>query len=361
MKPTYFSIVLPTRNRPELALRVIKHTLKQTFPNYELIVIDNATNEGNKLDLSIVKDSRIKYLRTGNLTMQDNWQYGFDNSEGEYIFMIEDKLLLNIYLLERAHKIIQEEQVDILTWGTAACKTEFDPELFKNTNTTWRKIPAEAIINDGINCEIESYHKIAPRCLNSVFSRKTAEKAQSRVGRLFRTVSPDYSCGALTLVYCSEIINVHANLAFVLPGASNGEQSATDAGAALKFMESSGVEVGKFFSVVPIKWPVINNIIYADLLHFWISTGTIQNVEINQGNYIAMLLKEIIFRRKNRIQISNYTNEIKSYFRCLKSTDKLNILLDLFKKFRSGWPNRFVGMRKNGLDFIYAVRVLVGL
>jgi glycosyltransferase involved in cell wall biosynthesis len=360
MKTSYFSIILPTRNRPELALRVIKHTLKQTFANYELVIIDNATDDGNKLDLSDVNDPRIKYLRTGNLTMQDNWQFGFDNSEGEYIFMIEDKLLLNINLLERAQKIIQDEHADILTWGTATCKTEFDAELFNTANATWSKISAEAVIADGLNCEIESYHKIAPRCLNSVFSRKSAEKAQSRVGRLFRTVSPDYSCGAITLAFSTYIINIHANLAFVLPGASNGEQSATDAEAALKFMESSGVEIGKFFSIVPIKWPVINNIIYADLLHFWISTGTIQNVEINKGNYIAMLLKEIIFRRKRGIQTSNYIKEIRYYFSSFKGIDKLNIFIHLCKKFRSGWPNRFSGMRKNGLDFIFVMRVLVG-
>ena len=70
----FFSIVLPTKDRPDLINSFIKCTLNQTFHDFELIICDNSSNELTQQAISQFDDNRIVNLRTGNLKMSENWR-----------------------------------------------------------------------------------------------------------------------------------------------------------------------------------------------------------------------------------------------------------------------------------------------
>ena len=48
MAKPFFSIVIPTKNRPELLRDAIRSVLLQNFDDYELIVSDNFNDERTK-------------------------------------------------------------------------------------------------------------------------------------------------------------------------------------------------------------------------------------------------------------------------------------------------------------------------
>ncbi|MBU1045149.1 MAG: glycosyltransferase [Candidatus Omnitrophica bacterium] len=56
------SIILPTYNRAGLISRAVKSILDQTYPDFELIVIDDCSNDATASVISGFNDPRIKYI-----------------------------------------------------------------------------------------------------------------------------------------------------------------------------------------------------------------------------------------------------------------------------------------------------------
>lgn len=92
------SIVIPVYNREDLVLETIQSALDQTYPNFEIIVIDNASEDntlnkvlnifGNEEKLMIIKNDK-------NIGPVKNWIKGIELASGEYIkILFSDDLLL---------------------------------------------------------------------------------------------------------------------------------------------------------------------------------------------------------------------------------------------------------------------------
>lgn len=57
------SVVLPTYNRARLLRRAVKSVLDQTYPNFELIVVDDCSTDGTEGVVKGFQDDRIRYIR----------------------------------------------------------------------------------------------------------------------------------------------------------------------------------------------------------------------------------------------------------------------------------------------------------
>jgi glycosyltransferase involved in cell wall biosynthesis len=61
-KPTV-SIIVPTYNRSRLLARAVKSVLNQTYQNFELIIVDDASTDNTEEVVGSFNDERIKYVR----------------------------------------------------------------------------------------------------------------------------------------------------------------------------------------------------------------------------------------------------------------------------------------------------------
>ena len=94
------SIILPTYNGERFIRKAIQSVLRQSFSNWELLVIDDGstllTTSGSSLIKKIVddfsrKDKRIIYLKNKiNLGIQKSLNLGIKNAKGEYLARIDD-------------------------------------------------------------------------------------------------------------------------------------------------------------------------------------------------------------------------------------------------------------------------------
>jgi glycosyltransferase involved in cell wall biosynthesis len=84
------SIVIPTYNRADLIGKAIQSILDQTYNNWELIVVDNYSDDNTREVIDSFNDDRIVILsrpRTGSVAASRN--LGVANSNGEWIAFLD--------------------------------------------------------------------------------------------------------------------------------------------------------------------------------------------------------------------------------------------------------------------------------
>ena len=62
MELPFFTVVIPTYNRSKLLKGAIQSVLKQTYENFELIVVDDASTDNTKNIVKSFYDNRIRYM-----------------------------------------------------------------------------------------------------------------------------------------------------------------------------------------------------------------------------------------------------------------------------------------------------------
>lgn len=91
-RPPFFSVVIPTYNRPHLVSRAIASVQAQSFPEFELIVAD----DGSSLDYRgaiepFLADPRIKFIRApSNRGAGAARNLGISVARGEYVAFLDD-------------------------------------------------------------------------------------------------------------------------------------------------------------------------------------------------------------------------------------------------------------------------------
>ena len=66
MKKTLVSIIMPNYNNEKYLIRSIESIIKQSYLNWELLIIDNNSSDNSINILEKYKDKRIKIYKTNN-------------------------------------------------------------------------------------------------------------------------------------------------------------------------------------------------------------------------------------------------------------------------------------------------------
>ncbi len=103
-----FSIIIPTYNRASFIEKTIRSVLSQTYPNFEIIVIDDGSVDNTEEVVCAIEDKRITYHKKKNEERAKARNYGARLAQGEYInFLDSDDTLYPVHL-EEAFKLISE-------------------------------------------------------------------------------------------------------------------------------------------------------------------------------------------------------------------------------------------------------------
>ena len=117
IKNPLVSIILPTYKRVKKLKRAIDSVVAQTYINWELIIIDNNSNDGTKELIYSYNDSKIKLIfirNMGNIAKSRN--LGIKKSKGKYLALLDsddiwnsEKLQICIKALNNKTKIVYHD------------------------------------------------------------------------------------------------------------------------------------------------------------------------------------------------------------------------------------------------------------
>jgi glycosyltransferase involved in cell wall biosynthesis len=83
------SIIMPTYNRADTVLRALASVRAQTFPDWELHIIDDGSTDGSRRMLAAERDPRIKVHLEDHRGVADARNKGLAESTGDYVAFLD--------------------------------------------------------------------------------------------------------------------------------------------------------------------------------------------------------------------------------------------------------------------------------
>lgn len=142
-----FSIIVPVYNTVKELERCVNSVLKQSYRNFELILVDDGSTDGSEelCDLLATKDDRIICLHKKNGGVAQARNDGVNVSNGDYLlFLDSDDMWEDIKALNDIKHIIDNStNVDVICFGVEIC----------NEKNITEKIRCPKMIKDCANKE----------------------------------------------------------------------------------------------------------------------------------------------------------------------------------------------------------------
>lgn len=116
------SIVIPTRNRFQQLQRAVQSVLDQTMPCYEIIIIDDASDELEyKRIQKYVREIPIITLMRNDypLGVSTSRNLGIERCTGDFLLFLDDDDTLNDFMLEKSIRAIVNDDLDVVS-----CRSE---------------------------------------------------------------------------------------------------------------------------------------------------------------------------------------------------------------------------------------------
>lgn len=116
-----FSICVPVYNVESFLEECIQSVIKQTYKNYELILVDDGSTDfsGQICDEYALKDSRIKVVHKNNQGLLHTRRYAVEISTGDYCVFLDSDDYLELDALEKIANTICNHCCDCVVFGIA--------------------------------------------------------------------------------------------------------------------------------------------------------------------------------------------------------------------------------------------------
>ncbi len=294
-----FSVVLPTKNRSQLVGNAIQSVLQQSLGDFELILCDNDDTDATRRVVRSFHDPRIHYLRTGGLSMADNWEHAGRAARGEYLTVLEDKQVLRPWTLARLRQAIDRHSAPpVLTWHIDQIDDR-GPTLY--TRHVRRRdddvvVSSDEVLRTFVSRSRAEALAVLPRGINSCCRRAVVERIRrGPAGRLFLPVAPDCTSAFLLLAEADWTVQVRAGLALVGRACSTGQEFKAKTELGKQFLVESKVRPQDLYQEVPIKTAFLpTNLMWNDYLRLRRRLGgRLAAFGLDVSNYFREALSDI--------------------------------------------------------------------
>jgi glycosyltransferase involved in cell wall biosynthesis len=253
-----FSLVYPTRHRPEFVRQALRILEKQRYSNFDVIVCDNYVDETLSCE-QICRDSslaNLNYVRPPRpMGMVENWNHALQFATGDYVSYLTDKMFVLPDALGRIERAVDAAGgPEIVSWTSDA----FNPASFADyfgdgryyavpsslRSRAYRRFsPAKELGRRGravvARGEQTSSDYSRGKLVFGAYRRELVQRIVQRYASPFHNINPDYTSMVLGLSEARDAIELTAScVVSVNTDISNGMLCDTDDTAALRFLNS---------------------------------------------------------------------------------------------------------------------------
>jgi len=227
------SLIIPTRERAETLSYTLRTALADPYPDVEIIVSDNASQDETPSVVKRHDDIRLRYINPGNrLAMTQHFEFALAHASGEYACIIGDDDAVNRGgITALAAHIDHSRHLDAYTWpthvyiwphGTAPARiAQLWPRGLIGSD-----LDLHAMVRKAIRWGIFNYAPL-PHLYHSAVRVDVMNQVRARTGSYFKTTSPD--------VYTSFVLPAFAKTArnIAIPITTNGHSPKSNSGAVI--------------------------------------------------------------------------------------------------------------------------------
>ena len=196
-----FSIIIPCYNVEKYIENTVKSVLKQTFENFEILLINDGSTDNTLKILKKFDDKRIKILNQENKGVSSARNLGIKNAKGKYFLFLDGDDEIDENLLLEANNIFREKDVQMFYYGYSECLSEkknilkrYSYEKLDNKIFTSDKI-LEKFLNFNINQHVSSVILKRELSENTLFNQNliTGEDLDFQIRILLKKFNVFYS------------------------------------------------------------------------------------------------------------------------------------------------------------------------
>jgi glycosyltransferase involved in cell wall biosynthesis len=212
-----FSILVPTRQRPDTLLATLATLIWQTGDDYEIVVADNFGDDDVAAVITAAQQRhpRIRHIRSDRvLPMAENWERGLAACSGEYVSVLGDDDGFLPSTLDVVRKLIAVTEARVISW-------EVHTYWWPDTIVTWNKNKLYVSLGHNDVAWIQSRSALVqtyrdsvafgalPMIYNGFVHRDVINSVIDRFGAYFvpAFVSPDVASGIVNLVHTSRFLH----------------------------------------------------------------------------------------------------------------------------------------------------------
>ncbi|WP_396186008.1 glycosyltransferase family 2 protein [Flavobacterium sp.] len=104
------SVVIPCYNDKDYIQEAVQSVLNQTFQDFEIIIVDDGSNEATKKVLDKIKNEKLRILTQKNQGLSAARNNGIKASRAPYILLLDGDDTVDDSFLEKAFAVLEQNQ-----------------------------------------------------------------------------------------------------------------------------------------------------------------------------------------------------------------------------------------------------------
>ena len=207
-------IIIPTRNRVQLAINAINSVMPDLSPNVRVMVSDNSIDTAQVKTLcefcEKLGDANIIYRRPDQpLNLGEHWEWALQqalmDAEVTHVLFLTDRMVFKKNELMKIIAILKKYPEDVISYNHDAVFDDSNPiRLVRSswTGTLFQINSAELL---RLSAQMIFHHSL-PRMLNCAVPRHIFDSIQDQYGCIFDSIAPDFVFAYRCLDCCDKVL-----------------------------------------------------------------------------------------------------------------------------------------------------------
>ncbi len=209
------SLVIPTRERAQFFKYCLETAIRVDDEDFEIIVSDNASQDGTGDIVRACTDPRVKYVNTGKrVSMRENFEFALSHATGDYVIFIGDDDAVLSGGIKILRSLLMKHQPDVINWRLLHYNWMQDPPhktsgILQIPNSSVfgqiEKRSASRLLKDFASAKQPQYRHGA-NIYHGCVSRHLIDKVSSRTEAYFNSPVPDVYTAMANLACIKDLL-----------------------------------------------------------------------------------------------------------------------------------------------------------